>query len=134
MDWEQGDATTKLVSTKEYHCVICNQTTPSLDDKPMGLIILCQVIIRHLFSHSSKSQEVELLNLPSYCFIFQPTSVLSHQRQYPDNLSLPVSEDDPLVPKNDTRAKYFDLRTDKMRHYFDTVSIYIFTIFLQTFL
>lgn len=45
MDWEQEENTTKLTSKKEYDCVICNQTTPSSEDKPMGLVVLVQVII-----------------------------------------------------------------------------------------
>lgn len=43
MDWEQGEGPATLVSKKEYDCVICNQTTPSTEDKPMGLIVLLQV-------------------------------------------------------------------------------------------
>lgn len=44
MDWDQEENTTKLTSKKEYDCVICNQTTPSSEDKPMGLVVLVQVI------------------------------------------------------------------------------------------
>lgn len=47
MDWDQEGNTTKLASKKEYDCVICNQTTPSSEDKPMGLVVLVQV--KHLF-------------------------------------------------------------------------------------
>lgn len=47
MDWDQEENTTKLASKKEYDCVICNQTTPSSEDKPMGLVVLVQVM--HLF-------------------------------------------------------------------------------------
>lgn len=45
MDWDQEENETKLASKKEYDCVICNQTTPSSEDKPMGLVVLVQVII-----------------------------------------------------------------------------------------
>lgn len=45
MDWEQEENATKLTSKKEYDCVICNRTTPSSEDKPMGLVVLVQVII-----------------------------------------------------------------------------------------
>lgn len=44
MDWDQDDNTTKLTSKKEYDCVICNQTTPSSEDVPMGLVVLVQVM------------------------------------------------------------------------------------------
>lgn len=44
MDWDQEDDTTKLTRQKEYDCVICNQTTPSSEDKPMGLVVLVQVM------------------------------------------------------------------------------------------
>lgn len=44
MDWDQEDDTTKLTRQKEYDCVICNQTTPSSEDKPMGLVVLVQVL------------------------------------------------------------------------------------------
>lgn len=44
MDWDQEENATKLTSKKEYDCVICNQTTPSSEDKPMGLVVLVQVI------------------------------------------------------------------------------------------
>jgi hypothetical protein len=37
------DVVSSIVSKKEYDCVICNQTTPSTDDKPMGLVVLLQV-------------------------------------------------------------------------------------------
>lgn len=47
MDWDQEENATKLASKKEYDCVICNQTTPSSEDKPMGLVVLVQVM--HLF-------------------------------------------------------------------------------------
>lgn len=48
MDWDQEENATKLASKKEYDCVICNQTTPSSEDKPMGLVVLVQVM--HLFA------------------------------------------------------------------------------------
>lgn len=49
MDWEQEESATKLTSKKEYDCVICNQTTPSSEDKPMGLVVLVQVM--HFLIH-----------------------------------------------------------------------------------
>jgi len=44
MEWDQEENATKLTNKKEYDCVICNQTTPSSEDKPMGLVVLVQVI------------------------------------------------------------------------------------------
>lgn len=48
MDWDQEENETKLTSKKEYDCVICNQTTPSSEDKPMGLVVLVQVMFLFL--------------------------------------------------------------------------------------
>ncbi|XP_043254590.1 E3 ubiquitin-protein ligase Ubr3 [Colletes gigas] len=93
MDWEQDDNTTKLTSKKEYDCVICNQTTPSSEDAPMGLVVLVQA-----------------------------TSVIGHERQQPDRLVFPTSDDDPPIPKGDTRGAYFDRRLDEMNRHFDAVS------------
>ncbi|CAG2059045.1 unnamed protein product [Timema podura] len=45
MDWNEDESSTLLASKKEYDCVICNQTTPSTEDKPMGLVVLVQVNI-----------------------------------------------------------------------------------------
>lgn len=36
-----GGSTSRGISRrKEYDCVICSQTSPSTDDKPMGLAVL----------------------------------------------------------------------------------------------
>ena len=40
---ESDGIPTKLISKKEYDCVICNQTTHSCEEKPMGLVVLVQV-------------------------------------------------------------------------------------------
>jgi hypothetical protein len=48
MEWDQEENATKLTNKKEYDCVICNQTTPSSEDKPMGLVVLVQVIFYSL--------------------------------------------------------------------------------------
>lgn len=42
MDWEGSDEPLQVVQ-KEYHCVICGQSSPSKEDKPMGLVVLVQV-------------------------------------------------------------------------------------------
>ncbi|XP_014472841.1 PREDICTED: E3 ubiquitin-protein ligase UBR3 isoform X2 [Dinoponera quadriceps] len=95
MDWEQEENTTKLTSKKEYDCVICNQTTPSSEDKPMGLVVLVQA-----------------------------TSIIGHQRQESDRLVLPTSDEDPPIPKGESRGAYFDRRMGEMSRHFDTVSEY----------
>ncbi|XP_076232510.1 ubr3 ubiquitin ligase isoform X2 [Calliopsis andreniformis] len=93
MDWGDSDSTTKLTSKKEYDCVICNQTTPTSEDAPMGLVVLVQV-----------------------------TSVIGHERQQSERLVLPTSDEDPRIPKGDTRSAYFNRRMNIMNRQFDTVS------------
>ncbi|XP_012142217.1 ubr3 ubiquitin ligase isoform X3 [Megachile rotundata] len=93
MDWDQEENTTKLTSKKEYDCVICNQTSPSTEDKPMGLVVLVQA-----------------------------TSVIGHERQQTERLILPTSDEDPPIPKDDTRGAYFDRRMDELNRHFDTIS------------
>jgi len=56
MDWDQEENATKLASKKEYDCVICNQTTPSSEDKPMGLVVLVQVM--HLLFINSQDSTI----------------------------------------------------------------------------
>ena len=97
MDWDQEENSTQLASKKEYDCVICNQTTTSTEDKPMGLVVLVQA-----------------------------TSVVGHERQQSERLHLPTSDEDPFIPKRDTRGAHFDMRVDEMGRHFDTVSDFIF--------
>lgn len=49
--------------------------------------------------------------------------MIGHERQQPDRLLLPTSDDDPPIPKWDTRGAYFDRRMDAMDRHFDTVNI-----------
>ncbi|XP_053987373.1 E3 ubiquitin-protein ligase Ubr3 [Hylaeus volcanicus] len=93
MDWDQDDNTTKLTSKKEYDCVICNQTTPSSEHAPMGLVVLVQA-----------------------------TSITGHERQQTERLVLPTSDDDPPIPKGDTRGAHFDRTMEEMTNHFETVS------------
>ncbi|KMQ97669.1 e3 ubiquitin-protein ligase ubr3 [Lasius niger] len=93
MDWDQEENATKLASKKEYDCVICNQTTPSSEDKPMGLVVLVQA-----------------------------TSIIGHERQESDRLVLPTSDEDPSIPKGNTRGAHFDRRMDEMSRLFHTFS------------
>ncbi|XP_023317565.1 E3 ubiquitin-protein ligase Ubr3 isoform X3 [Trichogramma pretiosum] len=92
MDWNAEEGQTKLVSKKEYDCVICNQTTPSSEDKPMGLVVLVQA-----------------------------TSVIGHERQQTERVQLPTSDDDPPIfqLKEKTRGAQFDLRIDELFRSFD---------------
>ncbi|XP_058794286.1 E3 ubiquitin-protein ligase Ubr3 isoform X2 [Phymastichus coffea] len=92
MDWESEDGQAKMPSKKEYDCVICYQTTSSTEDHPMGLVVLVQA-----------------------------TSVLGHQRRYPERLLLPTSDDDPPIrhPRDDTRGAHFDYRIDELNRSFD---------------
>ncbi|XP_020708415.2 E3 ubiquitin-protein ligase Ubr3 [Athalia rosae] len=93
MDWSQQEEPTKVASKKEYDCVICNQTTPSTEDKPMGLVVLVQA-----------------------------TSVIGHERQQSERLVLPTSDEDRPIPKGDTRSAHFERRIREMMADFDTLS------------
>lgn len=93
MDWNQSETTNQLASKKEYDCVICNQTTASTEDKPMGLVVLVQA-----------------------------SSVVGHERQNFERLQLPTSDEDPTIPRGDTRGAHFDYRIDEMHRHFDTFS------------
>ncbi|KAK0089869.1 hypothetical protein PV325_004892 [Microctonus aethiopoides] len=93
MDWDQTETPNQLASIKEYDCVICNQTTPSTEDKPMGLVVLVQA-----------------------------TSVVGHERQNSERLQLPTSDDDLTIPRLDTRGAHFDYRIDEMGRHFDIFS------------
>lgn len=155
MDWEQEENATKLTSKKEYDCVICNQTTPSSEDKPMGLVVLVQVITFSANSHSVRLAFATWNGNLLLCFFFffivffpsvvkftksltyifshhkrscvfvkQATSIIGHERQQSDRLVLPTSDDDPPIPKADTRSAYFDRRMDEMNRHFDPVSQY----------
>ncbi|KOC63815.1 E3 ubiquitin-protein ligase UBR3 [Habropoda laboriosa] len=94
MDWDQKGSKTKVTSKKEYDCVICGQSSPSTERNNMGLVALVQ-----------------------------GTSVIGHERQKPGRLVLPTSDDDPPIPKGNTRGAYFERRMDEMSHHFDTTSL-----------
>lgn len=69
MDWDQDDNATKLTSKKEYDCVICNQTTPSSEDAPMGLVVLVQVIKKYLWLLLNFSYGISLIFFYIFCFL-----------------------------------------------------------------
>ncbi|XP_076285643.1 ubr3 ubiquitin ligase isoform X1 [Lasioglossum baleicum] len=89
MDGIEEDNANKLTSKKEYDCVICNQTTPTSEDAPMGLIVL-----------------------------IQPTCVLGHALQQPERPVLPTSDDDPPITTGDTRSAHWARRMQKINAYF----------------
>ncbi|XP_017880886.1 E3 ubiquitin-protein ligase Ubr3 isoform X2 [Ceratina calcarata] len=94
MAWEEKDDATKLTSKKEYDCVICSQSSPSTENNPIGLVVL-----------------------------FQETSVIGHERQQPDRVVLPTSDDDPPIPKSDTRGAHFDRRINAMNRHFERIPL-----------
>lgn len=78
------------ISKQEYDCVICNISSPSTEEKPMGLVALIQA-----------------------------TSVIGHRRRYgqPERATLPTCDDekeqlrkdDILAAEMDRRAEEFDM-------------------------
>nr|XP_033321626.1 E3 ubiquitin-protein ligase Ubr3 isoform X1 [Megalopta genalis] len=89
MDGIEEDNANKLTNKKEYDCVICNQTTPTSEDAPMGLIVL-----------------------------IQSTSVLSHARRQSERPVLRTSDDDPPTEHGDTRSEHWARRMDDINHLF----------------
>ncbi|KAJ8969229.1 hypothetical protein NQ317_002184, partial [Molorchus minor] len=88
-----------LVSKQEYDCVICNQSTPSTEEKPMGLVVLIQA-----------------------------TSVIGHRRRYgqPERSVLPTCEDErELLRRDDTLAAEFDRRVEELDRHFDPQSWFL---------
>uniref|UniRef100_A0A1B6CS83 E3 ubiquitin-protein ligase n=1 Tax=Clastoptera arizonana TaxID=38151 RepID=A0A1B6CS83_9HEMI len=94
MDWDGSETCQVLASKKEYDCVICNQTSPSTDDKPMGLAVLVQA-----------------------------TSVLGHKRRNPDPAVLPTSDEERQgFPRNESLASDFDRKIEELDRIFDKLS------------
>lgn len=92
-----------LVSKQEYDCVICNQSTPSTEEKPMGLVVLIQA-----------------------------TSVIGHRRRYgqPERSVLPTCEDErEFLRRDDTLAAEFDRRVEELDRHFDPVSQMFYILF-----
>lgn len=89
-----------LVSKQEYDCVICNQSTPSTEDKPMGLVVLIQA-----------------------------TSVVGHRRRFgqPERSVLPTcDEEKEQLRRDDILTAEFDRRVEELDRQFDPVSDIIF--------
>lgn len=74
-----------------------NFSSPSTEDKPMGLVVLIQA-----------------------------TSVIGHRRRYgePERATLPTCDDErDLLRKDDTLSAEFDRRVEELDRHFDQVSI-----------
>nr|CAD7398319.1 unnamed protein product [Timema poppensis] len=94
MDWNEDESSTLLASKKEYDCVICNQTTPSTEDKPMGLVVLVQ-----------------------------STSILGHKRRGSEHMELPTSDEERLSLRRDnTLGSEYERRMEDYSRYFDHAS------------
>ncbi|KAK9883218.1 hypothetical protein WA026_001407 [Henosepilachna vigintioctopunctata] len=84
------------LSKQEYDCAICGQSTPSTEEKPMGLVVLVQA-----------------------------TSVIGHRRRH-DPASLPVSDEEKLLlRRDDTLASEFDRRIEELDRHFDPQSWFL---------
>lgn len=104
MDWTSSAAgetaqepAAVMRSKQEYDCVICNQTTASTEEKPMGLVVLVQA-----------------------------SSVLGHRRRYgqSERAVLPTSEGERYtLRRDDIQASEFDRRTEEFDRHFDNVSV-----------
>lgn len=100
MDWNNEDEV--LLSKQEYDCVICNQSSASTEDKPMGLVVLIQA-----------------------------TSVIGHRRRHGhgEKAMLPTCDEDKNnLKKDDTLACEFDRRVEELDQHFDPVSCYLYKI------
>ncbi|KAK7870457.1 hypothetical protein R5R35_000735 [Gryllus longicercus] len=94
MDWREEEGATLLASKRDYDCVICSQTTPSTEDKPMGLVVLVQA-----------------------------TSVLGHKRRSMDRAPLPTSDEERgNLRRDDSLASEFDRRVEELNMQFDSFS------------
>ncbi|XP_064614037.1 LOW QUALITY PROTEIN: E3 ubiquitin-protein ligase ubr3-like [Liolophura sinensis] len=75
---------------KTYDCVICNQSSPSTNERPMGLVVLLQA-----------------------------TSILGHRLQLPQPKTLPVGEGRRTAPRHTHCSEVFNNRLDKMLEHFE---------------
>jgi len=92
MDWDGAEQV--LTTKKEYDCVICNQTSPSTDEKPMGLVVLVQA-----------------------------TSVLGHKRRSAEPSTLPTSDEErQTLHRHATLASDFDRKIEELDREFNKLS------------
>jgi len=93
MDWLEEDNT--VMSKMEYDCVICSQSSPSTEEKPMGLVVLLQA-----------------------------SSIIGHRKRSPEPESLPITEEDRLIfakSREHTLASDFVKRGEQLLREFDNV-------------
>ncbi|XP_057658362.1 E3 ubiquitin-protein ligase Ubr3 isoform X2 [Diorhabda carinulata] len=98
-DDDEDNEEEKVVKQQEYDCVICNQSSPSTDEHPMGLVVLIQA-----------------------------TSIIGHMRRHdqPERTVLPTCEEEQeLLKKDDTLAAECDRRIDELDRHFDPESWFL---------
>ncbi|KAI5710044.1 hypothetical protein M8J76_006269 [Diaphorina citri] len=94
MEWDEDEHSQKETSKKEYDCVICNQTSPSTNENPMGLVVLMQA-----------------------------TSVLGHKRRTQGPVLLPTSDEERQnLRRDETLACEFDKRVEELERNFERYS------------
>jgi E3 ubiquitin-protein ligase UBR3 len=100
MDWVEEENT--VMSKMEYDCVICSQSSPSTEEKPMGLVVLLQA-----------------------------SSIIGHRKRNPEPETLPISEEERLIfakSREHTLASDFVKRGEQLHREFDSVSWVLFFI------
>lgn len=96
---DEGDEEEKVAKQQEYDCVICNQSSPSTEEQPMGLVVLIQA-----------------------------TSIIGHMRRHdqPERTVLPTCEEESeMLRKDDTLAAEYDRRIDELDRHFDPESWFL---------
>lgn len=94
MDWNVEEEVS--ISKQEYDCVICNQSSPSTEEKPMGLVVLVQA-----------------------------TSVIGHRRRHGhgERTTLPTCDEEREgLKRDDILSSEFDRRVEELDRHFDPVS------------
>lgn len=101
------------VALKEYHCVICKETSPSKPDMLMGLVVLVQVT-SSVFCSKIQTIARGLICESFYHNVdfFQPTNVLGHRRRGNDRPMLPIRDEDAAnFSHQQTLAREFQNKT-----------------------
>lgn len=77
---------------KEYDCIICNRTGPSLESDPIGLVVLVE-----------------------------SSSIVGHRRKTPNRFPLPVCDEDKAIPGRNTRlSSEFKKRAEILQRKYGT--------------
>ncbi|CAG9863571.1 unnamed protein product [Phyllotreta striolata] len=98
-DDDDAEEEEKISKQQEYDCVICNQSSPSTEEHPMGLVVLIQA-----------------------------TSIIGHMRrnEQPERTVLPTCEDESeSLRKGDTLAAEYDRKIDELDRHFDPQSWFL---------